>query len=512
MMPASHRFAGQPVIIGSGLAGLLTALYCAPEPVVLISKGALAEQTSSAWAQGGLAAALGADDGEALHIADTLRAGAGLCDPDVVAAIVAGAPRLVDDLQRFGVTFDHAADGGLALGLEAAHSRNRIVHAGDGTGGAIMRALTAAVRRTPSITVVEGAEVRRLLTQEGAVAGVLAATRDDALRLETGRVVIATGGLGGLFDDSTNPRGSFGQGLALAAHAGASFADLEFIQFHPTALDGPARPMPLISEAVRGEGAVLIDETGRRFMNGHDLAPRDVVARAVWSELRQGHRVFLDTPPLGRRFVARFPAIAAACRAAGLDPVRNPIPVRPAAHFHMGGIAVDLKGRSSIPGLWACGEAASTGLHGANRLASNSLMEAGVSARFVAESVNGSARNDRTLSGAIDLPPASDPMPVRSIVSAHLGIVRDEDGLHAAIDALHDHVLRGGPSADAALVGLMVAVAALRRTTNCGAHHRTDAQDGPVDAPPIRSRITLGEALAAAQAYVSSQPLHRYAS
>ena len=259
--------ANRPVIIGGGVAGLMTALQLAPEPVLVVSKAPLGAEASSLWAQGGLAAAMGQDDDPALHLADTIAAGAGLCDEAAAGRIVHAAPAAVEHLAQLGVAFDRRPDGRWRLGLEAAHSRNRIVHAtGDGTGREIMRALIAAVRRCPSITLLEGVEARRLIVEDNAVKGVLAVNAQGPLVIDTGRVVIATGGIGGLFLDSTNPAGCFGQGLALAAHAGARLSDLEFVQFHPTAFDGPSRPMPLLTEAIRGDGATLIDETGERFM------------------------------------------------------------------------------------------------------------------------------------------------------------------------------------------------------------------------------------------------------
>ena len=485
---------GAPIIIGGGLAGLLTALQLAPQPTLLLSKSPLGMEASSAWAQGGIAAALGEDDTLDLHLADTLAAGDGLCDPSAAERVVRAAPAAIELLARYGVRFDRAgASGTLCLGLEAAHCRRRIVHAaGDGTGQEIMRALVVAVRATPCITVLEGVEARRLLLQDGAVAGVLAAASSGTLLLPTNRVVIATGGVGGLFQHTTNPAGSTGQGLILAARAGAALADLEFVQFHPTALDIGRYPMPLISEAVRGEGAVLIDETGNRFMAGlgrAELEPRDVVARAVWRQLRQGHRVFLDARARpGPRFARRFPHITAICRSAGLDPAAQPIPVRPAAHYHMGGIAVDAAGRSSVLGLWACGEAAATGLHGANRLASNSLLEATVCASRVAESVAGTpAGRSRTPSHAI-LPPMSDPAPVRPILSRALGVLRDGETLTSAASALLPLARPGRPSADPASIGLMMTIAALRRAETRGAHCRRDFPDSD---PQFANRLTL---------------------
>ncbi|HEX7969782.1 MAG TPA: FAD-binding protein, partial [Stellaceae bacterium] len=294
----AERLAGQPIVIGAGLAGLMTALQLAPQPVVVLSKAPLGAEAASGWAQGGIAAALGADDDAALHAADTIAAGDGLCDVAAVERITAAARQAIADLVRCGVAFDRDGGGELELGLEAAHSRRRIAHAGgDRSGSEILRALVAAARRTPSITVLEGVEARRLILQGGRIAGVLAVGPGGALPLPGTRIVIASGGAGGLYRHTTNPLGAIGQGVALAARAGALLADMEFVQFHPTALDAGLDPMPLISEAVRGEGAILVDETGARFMAGQgraELEPRDVVARTVWRRLAQGHRVFLD--------------------------------------------------------------------------------------------------------------------------------------------------------------------------------------------------------------------------
>ncbi|WP_422001954.1 L-aspartate oxidase [Reyranella sp.] len=474
-----NELAGRPVIVGGGLAGLMTALRLAPQPVVLLASLPLGEGAASAWAQGGIAAALGDDDGPDRHAADTLASGDGLCDPAVVAAVTAAAPAAIARLEAYGVRFDRDAMDRLALGLEAAHSRRRIVHvAGDGSGAAIVRALVAAIRATPSITVIEGLEVRRLLVDGSGIAGVLAASPSGACLLPTRRVVLACGGLGGLFEHTTNPLGAIGQGVALAARAGATLADMEFVQFHPTALDVGRDPMPLVSEAVRGEGAVLIDETGARFMAGNgraELEPRDVVSRAVAGHLAAGHLVFLDArSALGAGFAARFPAIAAHCRAAGLDPAREPLPVRPAAHYHMGGVVVDAEGRTDVPGLWACGEVASTGLHGANRLASNSLLEAVVGAGAVAESLSGAVVPPLPGPRPAVVPPAPRAESLRALVSASLGVGRDRAGLDAAVAGLQPQAFAGGASADPALVALMIATAALAREETRGGHHRTD--------------------------------------
>lgn len=503
---------GRPVIIGAGIAGLMTALELAPMPVVLLSAAPLGGEASSPLAQGGLAAAIGKDDSPVLHLADTLAAGDGLCDETVVTRIVEAAPLAIEKLERLGVAFDRTP-GGIALGLEAAHSRRRIVHAGgDATGRELVRALVAAVRRTPSITVLEGLAARRLVAKDGTISGVMASGLDGDFALASSHVVLATGGVGGLFFDTTNPLGCFGQGLALAARAGAELADLEFVQFHPTALDTPARPMPLVSEAVRGEGAVLVDEIGRRFLAdlpGAELATRDAVARGVFRHLARGHRVFLDTRQcLGQRFATRFPAIDAFCREAGIDPAVDPIPVRPAAHYHMGGVAVDDQGRSSVAGLWACGEVASTGLHGANRLASNSLTEAVVGAGWVAESIRDARKVHATQPLPEQVPVRPDPSFVRSIVSQALGVLRDGEGLRQAASALLPLATGTTAGAAPAAVGLMMTVAALSREESRGAHCRTDFPTK--DATARRSKLTLDQAIKTA-CHVDLKPLARSA-
>ena len=500
----------RPVIVGGGAAGLMTALQLAPEPVLLLSKSPLGAEASSLWAQGGLAAAMGDDDTPALHLADTLAAGAGLCDEPVARRIVDAAPAAVEHLARLGVAFDRRGDGGWRLGLEAAHGRNRIVHAtGDGTGREIMRALIAAVRRCPSITLLEGVEARSLIVEDNTIKGVLASNADGPLVIDSGRVVLATGGIGGLFLDSTNPAGCFGQGLALAARAGAKLSDLEFVQFHPTAFDGPSRPMPLVTEAVRGDGATLIDDTGVRFMAdqpGAELAPRDIVARAVWHRRAEGHRVFLDarTHP-GAEFAKRYPVISAFCKMAGIDPATDPIPVRPAMHYHMGGIAVDTEGRSTVDGLWACGEVSRTGLHGANRLASNSLMEAIVCAAWVADSVKGAGRKPLKARASLAPLPASDASKVRPILSQGLGVLRDRHGIERAIRGLYPLANGTGAAADPGLVGLMIAVAALWREESRGGHFRTDFPDTRPAAVP--SSLTLADTFAAAREIIETPSL-----
>ncbi|MGX9181783.1 L-aspartate oxidase [Mesorhizobium sp. BHbdii] len=498
-----HDIGGAPIIIGAGVAGLMTALHLAPQPVVLLSRTPLGTEASSALAQGGVAASLGADDSAELHLADTLAAGDGLCDEAMVRRVVEAIPRAIDSLVRLGAPFDRTLDGTLQLGLEAAHSRRRIVHAaGDATGRELLRVLVAAARRTRSITILEGMDALRLIVVAGGIVGVVAVGHNGVVALPTRRVVLATGGIGGLFCHTTNPLTSVGHGLALAACAGAELADLEFVQFHPTALDTERRPMPLVSEAVRGEGAMLVDQHGRRILAGvpgGELASRDVVAREVSDQLADGNRVFLDARQcLGPKFAKRFPAIEAACRQAGIDPAVEPIPVRPAAHYHMGGVAVNAEGRSSVAGLWACGEVACTGLHGANRLASNSLAEAIATAVWVAESVIGTCAGWQWRRLPTIVPLRPDPSPIRRLASDALGIVRNGKALRETVTTLLSIAVGGQAAADPALVAMLIAIAALGREESRGSHYRSDFTGR--EAAAVSSRLTLCTAMETAVA------------
>ncbi|WP_062228663.1 L-aspartate oxidase [Aureimonas frigidaquae] len=489
---------GRSVIVGAGIAGAMTALAL-QEDCVLVCAGALGSLSSSRLAQGGVAAAIGPGDDAAQHLNDTLAAGDGLCDAAAAGAILSQAPAAVARLESLGVRFDRGPDGAHALGLEAAHGQNRILHvAGDGTGADIMRALTQALRRAAHVTIIEHAELVRLHVREGRIAGVLLRRPSGPLTLATGRLVLATGGVGGLFPATTNPLGNTGRGLALAARAGALIRDAEFVQFHPTALDCTLDPLPLVSEAVRGEGAVLIDDAGMRFMSGiagRELAPRDVVARAIQRRIAAGARVFLDArPALGRHFATRFPGIDALCRAQGIDPAQEPIPVRPAAHYHMGGIAVDAEGRSSLPGLWAVGEVAATGLHGANRLASNSLLEGAVCGPRVAASLERAAREAPPAPAHTELPPPDPALPqVRAILGRALMLEREGGALAGAVL----HLRRLAPRSDAAAAALMIAAGALARRESRGAHCRTDY---PATLPAASTLSTYAQAMGSAEA------------
>lgn len=370
------------VVIGGGVAGMATALAAAPAPVRLLCRAHDGSGSASALAQGGVAAAVDACDSAAAHAEDTLQAGAHHNDAAAVQWLTGAAPEAIAWLQVQGVAFDRAADGRLQLGREGGHGAARIVHAGgDATGAALVRALRARIQEAGHVQWRGGVDVDALLLRDGRIAGVRTCdARGRHECIEAAAVVLATGGIGALFAHTSNPPGANGAGLALALAAGALPRDLEFVQFHPTALDVGGHCLPLVTEALRGAGARLVDAAGDPLMRGlhplGDLAPRDVVARRVWQAQRAGDRVWLDATAVDGDWRVRFPTVLGACLAHGIDPRRLPLPVTPAAHFHMGGVATDLDGRSTLPGLYAVGEVACNGVHGANRLASNSLLEA----------------------------------------------------------------------------------------------------------------------------------------
>lgn len=387
------------LIVGAGLAGLFCALKLAPRPVTVISPVPLGNGASSAWAQGGVAAAVGPGDTSHAHAVDTEIAGAGIVDEDEAESVTAEAAARIEDLARWGTPFDRDELGHYVLSKEAAHSRNRVVRVeGDRAGYAIMQAIIAEVRKTPSIRIVEGLTVVDLARADGRIIGVYARKLGDRyaepVLIRARATVLAAGGLGGLFAVTTNPSGVRGHAMGMAARAGALIADPEFVQFHPTAIATGADPAPLATEALRGEGAILVNDLGERFMlDVHpdaELAPRDIVARANYRQIKAGRKVFLDTrEAIGARILTAFPTVAKYCTDFGIDPVTQLIPVTPAAHYHMGGVKVEANGRASLPGLWAAGECSSTGLHGANRLASNSLLEAVVYGARIAADISG---------------------------------------------------------------------------------------------------------------------------
>jgi L-aspartate oxidase len=511
------------VIVGGGLAGLFCALKLAPRPVTVVSAAPLGQGASTAWAQGGIAAAVAEGDSAEAHAADTVAAGAGLVDEAVALGLAREAGARIHDLLQYGVPFDRDLEGKLAVGREAAHSARRIVHVrGDMAGKAIISALVEAVRNTPSIRVIEGYVAEALLTEDGAVTGLQLRKAGDALAkpvtIASRAVVLATGGIGHLYAVTTNPAEASGSGLAIAARAGAVIADPEFVQFHPTAIMAGRDPAPLATEALRGEGATLINDKGERFMLAlhplAELAPRDIVARGVFAEIAAGHGAFLDASrALGARFAEKFPTVYASCLSAGIDPATQPIPVAPAAHYHMGGIAVDTHGRSSLQGLWAGGEVSSTGAHGANRLASNSLLEAVVYAARIAEDIGGS-----TIAAPGRLPepvtPRNCAMPprietsLRAMMTSHVGVIRDGDRLAEALRAFAaiEHDTGNIALRNMATTALLVAASAWARRESRGAHYRIDH---PAEKPALahRTMTTLAAARETAASLAECAPV-----
>jgi L-aspartate oxidase len=491
------------LVVGAGLAGLSAALAAAPRKVLVLTGAPLNHGCSSAWAQGGMAAALSDGDSAEAHAADTVAAGAGLVSPAMARLLTEEGPAAVRALAALGAPFDRTADGDFAQSLEAAHSRPRVARVkGDQAGAAIMGAMATAILAAPHIEVRTGHRLAGLLQDaEGRVRGVVAEHEGALVEITAAATVLATGGIGGLYAVTTTPAELRGEGLGLAALAGAVIADPEFVQFHPTAIDIGRDPAPLATEALRGEGAVLVDAAGRRFMAGYhadaELAPRDVVARAIHAERQAGHGAFLDArEAVGEHFPEEFPAVFAACLAGGIDPRVQPIPVAPACHYHMGGIATDADGRASLPGLYAAGECASTGVHGANRLASNSLVEAAVFG----------ARAGRAAAREIDPPAArlvrlvTPQLPVEALqalrraMSRDAGVVRDADGLLRLLEEIDGLEALHGRTASLAAARLVTACA-LARAESRGGHFRADAPEA--DASPRRTFVLWSDLLPA---------------
>lgn len=493
--PAGGEDSDDVLIIGAGLAGLFLALSLSPRKCTIVSPAPIGTAASSAWAQGGLAAALDPTDTAEAHARDTVAAGAGLVAPAIARLIAEEGAARVMDLLELGVPFDRTPEGALALSLEAAHSRPRVARvAGDLAGKAIMDALTVAAKQTTSISLIETAKAVAMLRDDnGRVAGVALRHADGRLTPHIAReTVLCTGGSGGLFAVTTNPPGARGDALAMGLEAGAVIADTEFVQFHPTALDVGRDPAPLATEALRGEGSILLNADGAPFMARYhkdaELAPRDEVARAIHAERAAGRGAFLDArKAVGAEFPEHFPTVFNACRLAGIDPRIAPMPVSTAAHYHMGGIVSDIWGRSSLDGLSVCGECASTGAHGANRLASNSLLEAVVFAERISRRLRNAQLDLPTASqGTIpaDLP-GDTLQTLRHKMATDCGVVRDKAGLSALVNWLRETEDTNG-SARAIIAARLIAEPALAREESRGGHFRSDYK---TEQPPTRSFI-----------------------
>ncbi|ART99431.1 L-aspartate oxidase [Yoonia vestfoldensis] len=501
------------VIVGAGLAALYAALKLAPRPVVVISPECLGEGASSAWAQGGVAAAMNVNDSAQSHAADTIKAGDGTVDPVVANLVTQEARTHILDLTALGTPFDRAENGDYVMSREAAHSFARVVRVkGDQAGAEIMGALIEKVRKTPSIQILEGTMARDLEVTGGQVTGIAIQSSDDLcsapVMLRGSAVLLAGGGSGGLYAVTTNPPRIRGQVIGMAARAGATIADPEFVQFHPTAMNVGEDPAPLATEALRGEGAILINNQGERFMQAlhpdAELAPRDVVARAIFAQSQAGQRPMLDTRDvLGETIKTDYPAVAEACARNGIDPAMMPIPVAAAAHYHMGGIETGTDGRASLGNLWVCGEASSTGLHGANRLASNGLLEALVYARICAESIaavvpDGTAPEINITFEDGGAPPDPDAVTeLRQTMTTFVGVVRDANGLKTALRKIAELETTFGASVsflNMTATATLIAASALTREESRGAHERSDFPDiFPGDGQ--RSRLTLNDAM-----------------
>jgi L-aspartate oxidase len=486
------------LIIGSGIAGLRAAVELAASARVLILTKADPQEGNTGYAQGGIAAAMGPGDSPELHARDTMAAGDGLCDERAVRVLVEEGPGYVRQLMTWGAQFDRAQDGELALAIEGAHSARRVLHTGDATGREIGRVLWLQASGMSGVQTIDHARAVDLIVHDGCCTGVRVAGEDGTTGIARARaVLLATGGAGHVYSETTNPRVATGDGVAMAYRAGAAVSDLEFVQFHPTALNVPGQPRFLLSEALRGEGARLVNDTGEAFMRradpAGDLAPRDRVARAIeWEARRTGRPVYLTLAHLDPQYVhERFPLISAACRRAGLDLARDRIPVGPAAHYVMGGVQADVDGRTSVTGLFAAGEVACTGVHGANRLASNSLLEGLVFGARAGKAMKaslgsrGSVGSQGSVGSPIDVPDARE---IQALMWQRVGLFRDRAGLEAALSRLEpeartvEAAIRDGGVLDKAgrraasllTVARLIARAALRREESRGAHYRAD--------------------------------------
>ncbi len=474
------------IIVGAGSAGLMAAISLAPLRVLLISDNLPEQgQTASHWSKGGIAAPISEEDSPQKHIEDTMIASCGFADREVVSYYVNMAPELIDYLVKLGVNFDYTSDGKIYLGREGSHSLHRVLTANrDSFGLELMRVLTKNLYNSSHITQLSGAKVISLLKEKDAVNGVRIKYAEGEKNIKSSATILATGGIGALYARTTNPSCSKGYGIAMAFEAGAKCKNLEFVQFHPTAINCELEPLPMISEALRGAGAKITNSSGQRFMSDihemAELAPRDIVCRAIEDQIIAGKKVYLDI----RGLIEKYPSALKSCERAGINPEKEKIPITTAAHYHMGGVHIDYKtGKTSVKGLWACGEVACTGMHGANRLASNSLLEALITGRLCAKNIVSSLGKSRIkeVEKNINLSPyVSAPLPeemeIKEIMTNNVGVYRDNNMLQQSIDKL----IQVGQKTEnreiylCSLAAKLIASSALERKNSIGAHFRKD--------------------------------------
>ena len=477
------------VIVGAGLAGLFTAIKLAPLNVVIVASKKLGSGTSSQWAQAGIAAAMGKSDSILSHLKDTIDVGGGIVDEKIAELVITNGPSRVNDLIALGVPFDKDTNNELILRKEAAHQHNRIVSVrGDMTGKKIMETLTQIVKKSEHIRVIEGYNATELHQIDGKIKGISIQKKNKVELINSNCVVLATGGIGQLYKITTNSKEALGDGVGMAARAGAVLSDMEFVQFHPTAFDIGIDPAPLATEALRGEGALIVNTKDERFIyNSHkdgELAPRDIVARSIFQEQQKGQKVFLDCRgDLGNRMINDFPTVYQLCRNSGINPSEDKIPISPAAHYHMGGILTDENGKTNIEGLYACGENACSGVHGANRLASNSLLEAIVFGDIISKDIkenmnksipNKEVRIDITKSKSLSILKLQE---LRSIMTEFVGVERDQEGLEKAYNKVKDiytEYTKNGFLNNSLITSLLIIQSALARKEHRGSHYRKD--------------------------------------